>query len=744
VNPTPDRPEGQADDDPRLLRAAQEYLAELEAGRRPDRRQYAVRFPDLADALTPYLDALDLFQAAPRLHSSAGRLAAAGPPPAEPLGDFRIVREIGRGGMGIVYEAVQMSLGRRVALKVLPFAAALDAKQLQRFQNEAQAAAQLHHTNIVPVYAVGVERGVHYYAMQLIEGQNLADLVAQLRPGEPAVTRNRPAPGGGADLPPTGPEVTAPADAAAPTTLRGAAAQLTTQRASRSGSFYRTVARLGAQAAEALEHAHQLGVIHRDVKPANLMVDARGNLWVTDFGLAQFHNRAGLTRTGDLLGTLRYMSPEQAAGEGAPLDPRTDVYSLGATLYELLTLEPLFGGSEHGRLLRQILHDEPRPLRAVDRSVPPELETIVLKAVSKNPAERYATAQEFADDLHRFLENKPIRARRPTLLQRARKWAQRHPSFAAASVALLVLLSAGSLVNYARERQRANEAEEQFRLAKASVDELIQVSEQELADRPDLENVRKRLLETALEYYQAFLKQRGDDPRFRNDYEATRERVEKILADLTVLQGGKKFFLLKSDDVLEDLHVTGAQRQGLQALSDGMHQRLKNSFGDFGRLSREERGQRFLELFRENDKGMRDILTPAQLDRLQQIEWQLQGPRAFDDPKVAAAMKLTAGQKERLRGIEAEQFGCGPGDHGPGGPPKPPEQPAADRIAAVLTAEQAARWKEMTGEPFQGRAFTFGPPGGPPPEFGGRGPGRGGPHHDHEPWRDDRKGDRKP
>jgi serine/threonine protein kinase len=742
VNPTPDRPEGQADDDPRLLRAAQEYLAELEAGRRPDRRQYAARFPGLADALTPYLDALDLFQAAPRLHSSAGRLAAAGPPPAEPLGDFRIVREVGRGGMGIVYEAVQMSLGRRVALKVLPFAAALDAKQLQRFRNEAQAAAQLHHTNIVPVYAVGVERGVHYYAMQLIDGQNLADLVAQLRPGEPAATRNRPAPGGGAELPPTGPEVTAPAEAA-PTTLRGAAVQLSTQRASRSGSFYRTVARLGAQAAEALEHAHQLGVIHRDVKPANLMVDARGNLWVTDFGLAQFHNRAGLTRTGDLLGTLRYMSPEQAAGEGTPLDPRTDVYSLGATLYELLTLEPLFGGGEHGRLLRQILHDEPRPLRAVDRSVPPELETIVLMAVSKNSADRYATAQEFADDLHRFLENKPIRARRPTALQRARKWAQRHPSFVAASIILLILMFAGSLVSYAHERQRANEAEEQFRLAKASVDELIQVSEQELADRPDLENVRKRLLETALEYYQEFLKQRGDDPRFRSDYEATRERVEKILADLTVLQGGKQVFLLSSPDVLEDLRVSDAQRQRLKALSDGMHQRLKNSFGDFGRLSREERGQRFVELARESDKGMRDILTQPQLDRLQQIEWQLQGPHAFDDPHMAATLKLTAGQKERLRGIEAEQFGCGPGDHGPGGLPKgpaPAARTAADRIAAVLTADQADRWKEMTGEPFKGRAFAF----GPPPEFGGRGPGRGGPHHDHDPWRDDKQGDRKP
>jgi serine/threonine protein kinase len=734
VNPT-------ADDDPRLLRAAQDYLAELEAGRHPDRREFAARYPEVADALEPYLDALDLFQAAPRLHSSSGRTAAVDPPPAEPLGDFRIEREIGRGGMGVVYEAVQMSLGRRVALKVLPFAAALDAKQLQRFRNEAQAAAQLHHTNIVPVYAVGVERGVHYYAMQLIEGQNLADLVAQMRPGEPAATRNRPAPGGSGALPPTGPEgggadipvCRAEADRnvypTAPGTLTGAAAELSTQRASRSAGFYRTVARLGAQAAEALEHAHQLGVIHRDVKPANLMVDGRGNLWVTDFGLAQFHAGAGLTRTGDLLGTLRYMSPEQADGLGQPLDPRTDVYSLGATLYELLTLEPLFGGGDHGRLLRQILHDEPRPLRAVDRSVPPELETIVLKAVSKNPADRYATARDFADDLHRFLDNKPIRARRPTLTQRARKWAKRHPSFVAAAVVLLVLVSAGSLVSSARERRRADEAEAQFRLAKASVDELIQVSEQELGDRPDLENVRKRLLETALEYYQEFVKQRGDDPRFRDDLEATRQRVEKILADLVVLQGGRQLFLLRSPDVLKDLSATDEQQRKLTELSDGMGRRLKDSFHDFGRLSREERGQRFLELARASDAGMKQVLTPDQLRRLKQIDLQQQGLHAFDDPDIASALKLTAGQKERLRGIEAEEF-CGPDGPGHARPRKEADRPAgsvADKIAQVLTAEQAARWKDMTGEPFTGRAFKFGPPphGGPPRGGFGRGGPRG-------------------
>src|SRR5262249_39866019 len=188
------------------------------------------------------------------------------------------------------------------------------------------------------------------------------------------------------------------------------------------------------QAAEALEHAHEMGIVHRDIKPANLMIDGRGNLWITDFGLSQVQGDGRLTMSGDLLGTLRYMSPEQALAKRVPLDHRTDIYSLGVTLYELLTLQPAFPERDRQELLRQIAFEAPRPPHQANRAIPWELETIILKAIAKNPSERYAEARALADDLRRFLEDKPILARRPTLLQRARKWARRHPTVVWAAV----------------------------------------------------------------------------------------------------------------------------------------------------------------------------------------------------------------------------------------------------------------------------------------------------------------------
>jgi hypothetical protein len=205
------------------------------------------------------------------------------------------------------------------------------------------------------------------------------------------------------------------------------------------------VADLVIQAAEALEHAHQLGIVHRDIKPANLLLDGHGHLWITDFGLAHCQSQAGLTMSGDLVGTLRYMSPEQALGKRGLVDHRADVYSLGVTLYELLTLEPAFSGSDREELLRQVAFEEPYPPRRRNKAIPRELETIVLKAMEKSPDGRYVTAQELAEDLRRFLDHKPVQAKRPSVVQRVSKWCRRNPLLAGALTAVAASLVLGTV-----------------------------------------------------------------------------------------------------------------------------------------------------------------------------------------------------------------------------------------------------------------------------------------------------------
>jgi WD40 repeat protein/serine/threonine protein kinase len=468
-------PKGESNSEPprdrRLELALDEYLAACEAGAAPNRREFLARHAEIAVTLAECLDGLDFIRSAASQvrkpahaglhplhpHDTPSRAGAASDRFAEiqpegPLGDFRIVREIGRGGMGVVYEAVQISLGRKVALKVLPFAAALDQKQLQRFKNEAQAAATLHHTNIVPVHAVGTERGVHYYAMQFIEGQSLALIIHETRLHErdsddigrpPQLdtatgVRLKGEPLCRDPLPATIDNRSPALDYYAPSTPPVAA--LSTQVSHHSATYFRTVANLGVQAAEALDHAHALGVVHRDIKPANLLVDVRGNLWITDFGLAQVQSDShNLTMTGDLVGTLRYMSPEQALAKRVLVDHRTDIYSLGVTLYELLTLQPAFPDDDRHELIRKIAFEEPSPPQRINPRIPADLVTIVLKSIAKNPDERYGTAQELADDLQRFLKDEPIHAKRPTWTQRARKWARRHQPVVRSAIAALFL-----------------------------------------------------------------------------------------------------------------------------------------------------------------------------------------------------------------------------------------------------------------------------------------------------------------
>ncbi len=324
--------------------------------------------------------------------------------------------------MGIVYEAVQQSLGRHVALKVLAAPALLNPSHLERFHLEARAAARLHHTHIVPVFGVGEHNGLHYYAMQFIRGQSLdqvidalrqlrgrakADRTTQVSNAYTAVAAKSLLTGKlaeeAADIPGLrGTNDQCGVAANIPVSAPGHAELSATHIGH---EFHRSVARVGLEVVEALAYAHGEGILHRDIKPSNLLLDARGNTWITDFGLAKTEGTDGLTQTGDFVGTLRYMAPERFEGWS---DRRSDIYGLGATLYEMLTLQTLYQGSSRAQLVDQILNVAPVAPKKLDATVPQDLETIILKAMAKEPAERYHTAEEMAEDFADFWRIGPL------------------------------------------------------------------------------------------------------------------------------------------------------------------------------------------------------------------------------------------------------------------------------------------------------------------------------------------------
>lgn len=312
--------------------------------------------------------------------------------------------------MGIVYEAQQLSLARRVALKVLPSGLFHNPNALQRFQLEAKSAARLHHSNIVPIYDVGLDQDQCYYAMQYIEGQSLDSVVAGLKAVSDGTPHN-------SDL--------------SDTMKMG----LSSTNAARK-PFFHNVATICQRVADALHYAHENGMVHRDIKPANLLLDLDGTVWVTDFGLVKTEE-SDLTQTGDIVGTLRYMSPERFSGQ---CDRRSDVYSLGMTLYEVLSRQPAFGNSQRLSLIEAIRSETPESLQKLDKQIPRDLETIVEKAIEKDPHRRYATAGEMAADLGRFISGQPIQARRVGNTEKLWLWAKKRKALAASLAALTLLL----------------------------------------------------------------------------------------------------------------------------------------------------------------------------------------------------------------------------------------------------------------------------------------------------------------
>jgi serine/threonine protein kinase len=523
---------------------AEEFLERCRRGERPTIEEYTGRYPELAERIRDFLPALlmvERLKPSPDDPPGGGAVAIPGAAP-ERLGDYRILREVGRGGMGVVYEAEQISLGRRVALKVLPPGALAMPRQVERFRREARAAARLHHTNIVPVFGVGEEGGTYYYVMQFIEGRPLDDVLAELRrlrdeaAGRPAPRQGTAHDQSGAPAasdvstgitdPPstvlaralcngrfraTSPNDShrpddpgsddRPAEAGNPTPAVELASGGPSQTTStgvlpdQQQPYVRSVAQIGIQVADALDYAADQGILHRDVKPSNLLLDVFGTVWLTDFGLAKASGAPDLTHTGDLFGTLRYLAPERFRGRS---DIRSDVYALGLTLYELLALQPAFDELGQAELVRQITDCEPPRLSAIDPGLSRDLVTIVHKAMAKAPADRYPTPGALAEDLRRFLDDRPILARPLSLPERAWRWCRRNPAAAglvAAVVALVGLVFGGGLWV---QRQQLEVQGQQLELRLEAVlrrERVRGAIEQALEQQEDLR--RRRLWEAA-------------------------------------------------------------------------------------------------------------------------------------------------------------------------------------------------------------------------------------------------------
>jgi serine/threonine protein kinase len=589
---------------------AEEFTDRLRRGESPSVEAYASSHPDLAEAIRELFPTIaDMEGLKHQKERSGGPMAFPDGFRLERLGDFRILREIGRGGMGIVFEAEQESLGRRVAIKVLPRHLLHGTKQYQRFEREARTAARLHHTNIVPVFGVGQQEGHHYYVMQYIPGVGLDDVLRELKRtwgegpsgadgGEPEPAKgqrvveassiarslasgrfgNR-ASGGFQILPvdrrapqeePASPAMRPASETAEikADEIRGEIADTEACGGPDSGQarppariapgYWRCAAGIGLQAASALQYAHAQGILHRDIKPANLLLDAKGFVWITDFGLAKHRDdEDAISTTGDIVGTLRYMSPEQLSGQA---DARSDVYSLGLTLYELIALRPAFAESDTKKLIRAIAEGRPVPPRKLRPEIPRDLETIVLKAISREAEHRYQSAGDLAADLRRFLDDLPIAARPIGPAGRLWRWSKRNKALAGVTgtaLCLLLLLAAVSTVAAVRlsrardkEMESSRKERESSRLAQGVLARIFDqfapdrgaptssvtienggsTDEEsiEVAIQPVLSRPAAAMLEHLLEFYDRLAELGGDDPNLRKQAAEANRRVGDI------------------------------------------------------------------------------------------------------------------------------------------------------------------------------------------------------------------------
>ena len=531
------------------LEAIASHLAEsIRGGHRPEIDPIVADHPELESDLRGLLPVIQRLEHARRSQSDRpGGLVSLGSDRPQRLGDFELTRQIGRGGMGVVFEALQRSLNRVVAVKVLPKSLLVDQTQFERFKREARTAGSLHHTNIVPVFGVGEDQGFHYFVMQRIFGKGLDRAIADGQSFSP-----------------------------------------------------REVAHLGRQAAAALSYAHEQNILHRDVKPANLIVDPDLQLWVTDFGVSKAIESEAATRTGDVVGTLRYMAPEQIVGV---TDIRSDLYSLGVTLYELLAGKPaLDDAALREALIARRPAPEPQRLRQLNPQVPRDLETILRTAMAVELGDRYQSANELADDLQRYLDGGPISVRRQSAVEQATRWARRNPALAALS-ALTVLLAASvtvlSTFGYVHvqsalrdEKLARGSAEASATLATGALDQIFERfsvgfddpagSSAQFSAAPALSDEVAELLENLLNYYDALAAQSESNPMLQRSAARARYAMGDIHFQLGNHQKSIEAFGQSLEDLRQDFTATASERHLLQA-------RIHNRIGlDYRMLGKDE------------------------------------------------------------------------------------------------------------------------------------------------------------
>lgn len=571
-----------------------EFLTRRQAGEQPEIEEFRQRAPEIAELVEKTLKTILMVDDLKNdtWNTLPGAIQATHTKPAAPpvIADYHIIQKIGQGGMGIVYEAVQESLDRRVALKTLPAPVAHNERFVERFKREARAAAGLHHTNIVPVFDVGQDGDTLYYAMQFIDGQPLHEIIhqKQTETGNEKSATTHPLPG---------------------SESTGSSPDQKQQ------AWFHAVARLGAAVANALDYAHDRSIIHRDVKPSNLILDKHGVVWLADFGLAKTTD-SELTETGDFVGTARYMSPERFRGKA---DHRGDIYGLGVTLYELLTLQRAFDAENRILLIDQIASHEARRPRDINRNVPLDLETIVLKAMDKDPRRRYQNAMDMADDLWRFIDDQPIRARRASTVERTVRWMRRNKALTTAMIsmvaAIAILITSTILFMQQRNIAKANytEAEWQRRQADENLKEALRqekradreardsrdavkkllstVGDQRLRNVPFMDDLRRQLLEEALAFNQQFL-DRSDSQDDRYEVALAHQRVAEIYRMLGRIDEAGQSLNTSREIILAVLETRTGDPDLLEAVADvnaSISDNLKQAgkFTEAGKIARQ-------------------------------------------------------------------------------------------------------------------------------------------------------------